>query len=72
MGTKRDAAEVILDRLAELQRSIAWLSRQTGINYKRLLRELRHSPASLSMYTALLCVRVLDLDMTDLVGEVAA
>ena len=72
VGTTRDAARVIIDALREQERSIAWLARETGITYKSLLRGLKHRPDSLSLYHAVLIVRVLGLDMSQLLKEVSA
>lgn len=67
MGNSEPAAVKIYRLTTEQDRTIAWLSRQSGVPYKRLLAEVLHQSRPLSLETALCAAKALGIDLTDLV-----
>lgn len=64
-----DTAVTSINRLREQQgRSFAWLSRTTGIPYKRLLAEVKHKTRPVSLDTALQSAAALGTDLPNLVA----
>ncbi len=66
---KQTPAEVIEKLLRDRDRSFAWLARETGVPYKRLLREVKHQTTPLSFYHAALIADALDVNIAVLTTE---
>lgn len=64
-------AVLILEQLKPPDRSVAWLSRTTGISYDTLNSQLKRNPASLPITHAILIAHALDLPLGALVPEAA-
>lgn len=71
MGNSDTAVTKITGLMEEQDRSVAWLSRATGIPYKRLLAEIKHQKRPVSLDTALLAADALGSNLPELVGVAA-
>lgn len=67
MGTSEAAIKTICTALDEQERTFTWLSRKSGVPYRRLLAELKHKSRPLSLETALSVGRAIGIDLPDLV-----
>ena len=63
MRTDTNPSEAISDLLKRKQRTYAWLSRESGIEYKRLLREAKHGTSPLSLLNAAVIAETLEVDV---------
>ena len=72
MRTSTATPHPVETRLAEQERTYKWLSRQTGIPYKRLLRVAKAGTQRISLEDAAAIADALDLDITVLRIENAA
>lgn len=74
VGNSDPALEAIRTALAGEERSYTWLSRATGIRYKRLLSEIKHARRPLTLETAIAVANVLQIDLVGVLEtrEVAA
>lgn len=68
MGNSETAVTKINRLIQEQDRSIAWLSRTTGIPYKRLLAEVYHRSRPMSLDTALASATALGADLPSLIA----
>jgi hypothetical protein len=67
--TATDAKQSLTDARRERGRSVLWLSRQTGIAYKRLLGELDpRSTRVLSLETTVAVAGALDMELPEAIG----
>ncbi len=64
--------ELIAKLLEQRERDYAWLSRATGIQYKKLLRIAKHGTQRLSFMDAAVIADALDIELTDLIPEKVA
>lgn len=71
MGNSATAVTTITSLMEEQERSVAWLSRATGIPYKRLLAEVKNQTRPMSLDTALLSAAALGSDLPAIVGVAA-
>lgn len=62
----------VLELLKESERTVSWLARQTGINYKTLTNQLKRNPRTLSNTNAILIARALGVTLGELVPERSA
>lgn len=67
MGTSEAAITKICTALDKQERTFTWLSRKSGVPYKRLLAELKHKSRPLSLDTALSAGKAVGIDLPDLV-----
>lgn len=72
MATTTTAAQTIRRSLKEKDRTFAWLARKAGLDYKRVLREIKHETKPIALDTALAVAPVLDMELPELVNGVAA
>ena len=72
MGHSEAAVNQIIRLKNEQDRSYAWLARNAGVPYKRLLAEVKHKTRPLSLETSLGCASALGADLPSLLVEVAA
>lgn len=63
MRTATSPSEAIKGLLKRKDRSYAWLSRESGIEYKRLLREAKHGTSELSLVNGAVIAEVLGVDL---------
>lgn len=68
MGNSKQAVDNIRNMIDSKQRSYAWLSRQAGIPYKRLLAEVKNDKRSLSLETAIAVAGALNTELPALMG----
>lgn len=68
MGTSESAVGRLRGELERQERSYAWLSRGSGVPYKRLLSELKYQTRPLSLETAISAGRALGVTLPDLVA----
>lgn len=68
MGNSELAVNNITRLIEQQERSVAWLSRVTGIPYKRLLAELKHKTKPMSLDTALAAAAALGEELPALVA----
>lgn len=68
MRTQAEVAARIDELRQDKERSWAWLSRETGIEYKRLLRQAKNCVVPLSVEHAALIADALDSDLIDLIS----
>jgi hypothetical protein len=68
MGNSETAVSNITRLMEKQERSIAWLSRSTGIPYKRLLAEVKNKTRPMSLDTALAAAAALGADLPALVA----
>ncbi len=68
MGNSETAVGNITRLMEQQERSVAWLSRNTGIPYKRLLAEVKNQTRPMSLETALQCADALGADLPALVA----
>lgn len=68
MGNSELAVNNITRLMEQQERSVAWLSRVTGIPYKRLLAEVKHQTKPVSLDTALAAAAALGADLPALVA----
>lgn len=52
MGTNVTPGAVIATLLEQNERDCAWLARKAGINYKRVLRQIKHRKTAISLLDA--------------------
>lgn len=70
MRTPPDPAKVVATLLDKDDRTYMWLSRQTGIPYKKLLRQAKHGSQPLSLYNAALIADALSVEVPALISEI--
>lgn len=68
MGNSETAVSNITRLMEKQERSVAWLSRSTGIPYKRLLAEVKNQTRPMSLDTALAAAAALGADLPALVA----
>lgn len=68
MGNSETAVSNISRLMEQQERSIAWLSRSTGIPYKRLLAEVKNKTRPMSLDTAIAAATALGAQLPDLVA----
>lgn len=68
MRTQANIASRINAERKSQERSWAWIARQTGIEYKRLLRQAKNCDVALTLENAALIAAALDVDLADLVA----
>lgn len=66
MGNSEPAVNNIIRLKNEQDRSYAWLARNAGVPYKRLLAEVKHGTRPLSLETSIGCARALGSDLPTL------
>lgn len=71
MGNSIQAVDNIRNMINTKDRSYAWLSRQTGIPYKRLLAEVKSGKRPLSLETAIAASEAFDADLPEVLGSAA-
>lgn len=71
MGNSETAVTNITRLIEQQDRSIAWLSRTTGIPYKRLLAEVKNQTRPMSLDTALRAAEALGSELPALMAEAA-
>jgi hypothetical protein len=64
--------ERIAALLDEQERDYAWLSRATGIRYKKLLRTAKHGTQPVSLFDAAVIADALAVDLPELLPTKAA
>ncbi|GAA1323814.1 hypothetical protein GCM10020360_25880 [Nonlabens tegetincola] len=69
MGNSNQAVNNIRNMISTNGRTYAWLSRQTGVPYKRLLAEVKNGTRPISLETALAATEALDAGLPDLLGS---
>lgn len=72
MGNSNQAVSNIRTMITSKDRTYAWLSRQAGIPYKRLLAEVKNGTRPLSLETAMAASAALEVELPELVGRNAA
>ena len=68
MGNSETAVTTITSLMRDNERSYAWLSRHTGIPYKRILAEVKHKTRPMTLDVALRAATVLGADLSALVS----
>lgn len=68
MGNSETAVATIAALMVEQERTVAWLSRATGIPYKRLLAEVKHRTKPMSLDTAIRAAGALGSNLPELVA----
>lgn len=68
MGKSELAVSTITRLMDKQDRSFAWLSRTTGIPYKRVLAEVKNQTRPISLETALQSAEALNANLTELVA----
>lgn len=66
MGYSETAVTKINRLRNEQDRSYAWLARNAGVPYKRLLAEVKHGTRPLSLETSIGCAQALGADLPSL------
>lgn len=69
MRTQATVADRIDALLTEKNRTWKWLSRETGIEYKRLLRQAKNCVVPLSLEHAALIADALEVDLASLISK---
>lgn len=72
MGIEDPAVTAIQSAIRDDQRSYAWLAREAGVPYKRILAEVKHGTRPLSFDVALAAFSALNLDIRAFIGEAVA
>lgn len=67
MGNSELAIKRICDALDEQERDFMWLSRKSGVPYKRILAEVKHRRRPLTLETALAAGGAVGIELPDLV-----
>lgn len=65
MATTNNAAENLGHMLEAQDRNYAWLSRETGIPYKRILAEVKHMRRPITLETTVKVAEVLGADLSE-------
>lgn len=68
MGNKNLAASNIRDSLKRKDRTYAWLAREAGLPYKRVLAELKHETRPVTLETTLAAAEALGENPVDIIG----
>ena len=71
MGNSKQAVSNLRTILNDKDRTYAWLSRETGIPYKRLLAELKNSTRPITLETAVASTEALGADLQEVLGRAA-
>lgn len=71
MGNSSEAVTNIRHIIESQDRTFAWLARQTGIPYKRILSEIKNEKRPISLDTALASSSVLGIELPELIGKAA-
>lgn len=71
VGNNESAVSTLRQHMKAEGRTYLWLSRATGIPYKRLLSEIKHERSRLSLETALAVSEALDIELPELIGRAA-
>lgn len=72
MGNENKAVNNLRNMITTQDRTYKWLSRQTGIPYKRILAEVKHGARPISLETAVASASALGAELPDLLEEVRA
>lgn len=67
MGNSEQAIDRICAALDEQERDFMWLSRKSGIPYKRVLAEIKHKRRPLTLETALAAGAAVGITLPELV-----
>ena len=70
METRIQPARSVAELLKENDRDCAWLSRTTGIPYKRVLAEVKHERAPMLAVNAVLYADTLGVEVPDLMPRI--
>ncbi|MEQ6898974.1 hypothetical protein [Microbacterium sp. KR10-403] len=68
MGNTTEVIKAIRTELAEQDRSYAWLARETGVPYKRILGELKHRTQRLTLETVCEVANTLGMDLAAIIA----
>ena len=68
MANSETAVNMINRLMEEQDRSVAWLSRTTGVPYKRLLVEVKHKTRPIALETSIRCAHALGSDLPSLLA----
>lgn len=71
MGNRNEAVNNLRHIINNQDRSFAWLSRKTGIPYKRILAEVKNETRPLSLDTAIASTLALGVELPEIVKEAA-
>lgn len=69
MGNTNQAVSNLRTLIKSKDRTYTWLSRQTGIPYKRILAEVKHESRPLSLETAVELVAALEAELPQIIGS---
>lgn len=70
MGNSNKAVTNLRQMVKNKDRTFAWLARETGIPYKRVLAEVKNGTRPLSLDVAIATSHALDATLPDLLDEV--
>ncbi|MFF3029113.1 MULTISPECIES: hypothetical protein [Actinomycetes] len=68
MGHSETAVSNITSLMNQQDRSYAWLARNAGVPYKRLLAEVKHRTRPLALDTSIECAKALGADLPSLLA----
>lgn len=68
MGNSNEAVNNLRHIIINQDRTFAWLSRSTGIPYKRILAEVKNETRPLSLETAIASTSALGVALPEIVG----
>jgi len=68
VGNTTEVIKAIRTALAKQDRSYAWLARETGVPYKRILGELKHRTQRLTLETVCEVANALELDLAAIIA----
>lgn len=71
MGNSNMAVTNLHNMITDQDRTYKWLSRQTGIPYKRILAEVKNSTRPISLETAIASTQALGADLPEIVKDAA-
>lgn len=71
MGNNNEAVDNLRHMVTDQDRTYIWLSRQTGIPYKRILAEVKNSTRPISLDTALATASALGAELPEVIGRAA-
>lgn len=71
MGNSTEAVNNLRHHIKQQDRTYAWLSRNTGIPYKRILAEVKNEDRPISLETALATATALGLAFPEIMEDAA-
>lgn len=71
MGNSNEAVNNLRHHIKQQDRTYAWLSRNTGIPYKRILAEIKNGDRPISLETAIASTEALGVRLPEIVEKSA-